>query len=70
VTGGQDGRFPPYRFPLTVGVTLADGTQRLVTVRVPAEREASVVADLHLSQAPRAVEVDPRADLLHALRTP
>ncbi len=70
VTVVQDGRFPPYRFPLTVGVTLADGTQRLVTIHVPAEREASVIADLHLSQAPRAVAVDPRADLLHALRTP
>ena len=70
VTVVQDGRFPPYRFPLTVGVTLADGTRQLVTVRVPAAREASVVADLHLSQAPRAVVVDPRADLLHALRTP
>lgn len=70
VTVVQDGRFPPYRFPLTLGVTLADGTRRLVTVPIPAEREATVVADLHLSQPPRGVEVDPRADLLHALRVP
>jgi len=71
VTVVQDGRFPPYAFPLTLGVEAPDGTRELVTVRIPAERETTVLAsDLHLSRPPRAVQVDPRTDLLHALRTP
>ena len=70
VTVTQDGRYPPYRFPLTLGVRLADGTTRHVTVRIPPEREATVRADLHLSRPPAAVTADPGTDLLHALRTP
>ena len=71
VTVVQDGRFPPYAFPLTLGVEGVDGTMRLVTVRIPAVRETTVLAtDLHLSRSPRAVVVDPHADLLHDLRTP
>lgn len=70
VTVVQDGRSAPYRFSLPLEVTLADGTRRLVTVPVPAAREATVLADLHLSQPPQSVAVDPGADLLHALRTP
>lgn len=71
VTVVQDGRFPPYAFPLTLGVEGSDGTTRLVTVRIPAAREVIVLAtDLHLSRAPRMVVVDPRADLLHDLRAP
>ena len=37
----QDGRFPPYAFPLTLGVEGVDGTMRLVTVRIPSVRETT-----------------------------
>jgi aminopeptidase N len=60
----QGERFAPYRLPLTVAVTEADGTVRRVRVDVPAERSALVTLPLAIGERPRAVAFDPDVELL------
>lgn len=67
LTVSQDGRFPPYRFPLTVLVTGADGRERRVRVDVPARRTAQLTLPIPVAASPRAVEVDPDVELLAEL---
>ena len=70
LTVSQDGRFPPYRFPLTVSVTGADGRTRRVRVDVPARRTAQLPLPIPVAASPRAVEVDPDVELLAELTGP
>lgn len=58
----QGARVPPYRFPLTVELTAADGTRRRATVEVPAQRVARLA--LPLATPPAAVRLDPDVELL------
>jgi len=60
----QGGRFPPYRFPLTVEVVDSDGATRRATVEVPAERRTEVQLPLALAGRPRRVTFDPDVELL------
>jgi aminopeptidase N len=60
----QGPRFPPYRFPLTVRVTDADGVVRRVSVEVPAVRKARLELPLELPTSPQRLELDPDVSLL------
>ena len=60
----QGTRFPPYRFPLTVRVTDADGVARRVSVEVPAVRKARLELPLELVTSPQRLELDPDVSLL------
>ncbi|MFI5311457.1 MAG: M1 family metallopeptidase [Gemmatimonadales bacterium] len=65
----QGERFAPYRFPLDVSVTDADGTTRTVRVDVPAQHSASITLPLELGARPRAVVFDPDVDVLAEFRS-
>lgn len=60
----QGATFAPYRMRLPVRVVDARGRARMVTVEVPAEREATIALPIVLAQRPRDVVVDPNGDLL------
>jgi aminopeptidase N len=60
----QGDRFAPYRLPLTVAVTDADGSVRRVRVDVPAQRAFIITLPLELGAQPRAVTFDPDVELL------
>jgi aminopeptidase N len=65
----QGSRFPPFRFPLRLEITGADGTVTLVRVEVPAEPHARLLVPGEWSSAPRAVRVDPHVELLAEFST-
>jgi aminopeptidase N len=60
----QGDRWPPYRFPLTVAVRSADGSERRVTVEVGPMREQRLTLPIPLDRAPAELSIDPDADLL------
>jgi aminopeptidase N len=60
----QGDRFAPYRLPLTVAVTDADGSVRRVRVDVPAQRASVIALPLEIGAQPRAVTFDPDVELL------
>ncbi len=64
LTVRQSARFGAYRMRLPVEVTLADGTVRMTYADIPAQQEATVPVRLSLNEAPKAIRLDPRADLL------
>jgi aminopeptidase N len=59
----QSPRYAPYRFPLTVAVVAADGSERRVTVEVPMLRKARIVLPVEVD-TPRRVTFDPDVALL------
>jgi aminopeptidase N len=65
----QGSRWPPYRFPLTVVVRDASGTERRMTVEVGAEREQRITLPLAFDQAPAELSIDPDAQLLATFTT-
>jgi aminopeptidase N len=68
ITIEQSERFAPYRFPLTVDITGADGRVHAARVEIPAERTTTVVIPVALGAAPRQVDLDPRVELLATIR--
>jgi aminopeptidase N len=60
----QGDRWPPYRFPLTVAIRDADGTERRTIVEVEASREQRITLPIALDRAPAELLIDPDADLL------
>jgi aminopeptidase N len=60
----QGNRWPPYRFPLTVAVRDASGSERRVTVEVGAEREQRITLPVTLDRAPAEILIDPDVQLL------
>jgi aminopeptidase N len=60
----QGGRFAPYRFPLDVEITDADGKPRRATVEVAASRSQRLTIPVALRRAPRAVRLDPDVRVL------
>ena len=54
----------PYRFPLTVEVTAADGGTSRVVVQVPASRSVRIELPMELAAPPSRVRVDPDVALL------
>ena len=72
LTVTQSGRFGLFAFPLTVELLGDDGVARRVTVRVPAQREATLPLDAapRLGRAPARVRIDPDADLLARITAP
>ena len=65
----QGSRWPPYRFPLTVAVRDAQGTERRVTVEVGAEREQRITLPVALDRAPAEILIDPDVQLLASFTT-
>lgn len=65
----QGSRWPPYRFPLTVAVRDASGTERRVTVEVGASREQRITLPLALDRAPAELLIDPDVQLLATFTT-
>jgi aminopeptidase N len=63
-TIAQGTRFGAYRFPLTVAITDASGTERRATIEVPATGSATLVVPLDVDAAPRAVSFDPDVRVL------
>jgi hypothetical protein len=55
---------PPYRFPLTVELTAADGRTSRAVVEVPASRSARIELPMELAAPPSRVRVDPDVALL------
>ena len=55
---------PPFRFPLTVELTSADGRTGRVVVEVPASRSARIELPVELAAPPSRVRVDPDVALL------
>lgn len=70
LTVTQPGGTAPYRFPLTVELTTADGRTSRVVVDVPASRSARVELPVELASAPRRVRVDPDVALLATFAQP
>lgn len=66
VTQGE--RFAPYRLPLAVAVTGADGEVRTVRVEVPAQRVSRLTLPLEVGARPRALAFDPDVELLAEIR--
>jgi len=64
----QGARFGYFRFPLTVRVTRQDGTVTEVRVEVPAEERATIALPIVMDRPPARVEVDPRVEVLGAIR--
>ncbi|HVE79267.1 MAG TPA: M1 family metallopeptidase [Gemmatimonadaceae bacterium] len=60
----QSARYAPYRFPLTVAVVVADGSEQRVTVEVPMLRKARIVLPVELDGPPRRLVFDPDVALL------
>ena len=54
----------PYRFPLTVELTAADGRKSRAVVEVPASRSARIELPVELAAPPAGVRVDPDVALL------
>ena len=65
----QGSRWPPYRFPLTVAVRDASGTERRMTVEVGAEPEQRIPLPVALDHAPAELLIDPDAQLLATFTT-
>jgi aminopeptidase N len=65
----QGDRFGLYRFALAVDVIGADGQAHRHTVEVPAQRRTRVVLPFTLNAAPKALVVDPAAQLLAEFHT-
>ena len=63
-TVAQGARFGAYRFPLTVAITDAAGTERRATIDVPAGANTTIVVPLQLDAAPRGVAFDPDVRVL------
>ena len=66
----QGARFAPYRFPLRLEVETADGERSLVSVDIPAERNARVIVPARPPSSVRSVRVDPLVELLADIKTP
>jgi aminopeptidase N len=64
----QGDRFLPYRLPLTVALTEADGSVRTVRVDVPAQRASTLTLPLEIRAQPRAVTFDPDVELLAEIK--
>jgi aminopeptidase N len=60
----QEGRFPPYRFPLPLAVVDSAGRAHTVTVEVPAERRARLTPAIALDGPPRQIAADPDVTVL------
>jgi aminopeptidase N len=65
----QGSRWPPYRFPLTVAVRDAAGTERRVTVEVGAEPVQRIPLPVALDRTPAELLIDPDAELLATFET-
>ncbi|HEU4565321.1 MAG TPA: hypothetical protein VFS05_11750, partial [Gemmatimonadaceae bacterium] len=65
----QGTRWPPYRFPLVVELTTADGTSRRATVQVAASRAQRITVPLELPGAPARVVLDPDVEVLGVIRS-
>jgi aminopeptidase N len=63
-TIAQGTRFGAYRFPLTVAITDASGTERRATIDVPATASSTIVVPLDIDAAPRGVAFDPDVRVL------
>ena len=60
----QGGRWPPYRFPLSIDVRDADGQVRRTRVEVAALRTQRIALPLRFPRAPQHVTLDPDVRLL------
>ena len=60
----QEGRFAPYRFPLTVAVVDSGGRTHRATVEVPADRRARLTLPIALDAPPRRLAADPDVTVL------
>jgi aminopeptidase N len=60
----QSARFGAYRFPLTVALRAADGSEQRVRVEVPAERRAEIELPMAVAARPAAVVIDPDVKVL------
>jgi aminopeptidase N len=64
----QGTRFAPYRFPLAIDVTDAEGKVHRVRVDIAAEHNVSVPLPLEFAAAPRSLVFDPAVELLAEFR--
>jgi aminopeptidase N len=65
----QGGRFPPFRFPLTLEVVAQDGTTQRLTLQVPAEAKFQTEVPVKTGSVPQKLVFDPDVALLATFRS-